>query len=115
MIGRVFRSVSSVCEHVLISVEAQSTRRANAQVMQIGRDRHRHAGDRVDLRGEGGVSAAIQSLITAVGLGYKEIEQLKHFDEFKAVVQDERFPMLIELQNPDNTTVRAIPGTPTGS
>jgi len=69
---------------------------------------------RCDLRG-GELDAAFDHLIKAVQLGYKEVELLKHFDEFDDVVNDERFQMLIDLQDPDNTNVRAFPGTPTGS
>jgi tetratricopeptide (TPR) repeat protein len=70
---------------------------------------------RCDLRGEGGVDAAIQTLTTAVQLGYKRLESLKHFDEFEDVVADPRFQALIELQNPDSRKVQVFPGTPAGS
>ncbi len=100
-----FDAGKSVCDGLVDSVIEEFPASARAYVMK----------SRCDLRGEGGVSAAIQSLITAIRLGYKGIEQLKYFDEFADVVEDARFPMLIELQDPDTTRVRAIPGTPTGS
>ncbi len=68
---------------------------------------------RCDLRGPGGVEAAIQTLANAVQLGYKGVELLERFEEFEPVVQDPRFELLIKMQDPAN--VRIVPGTPAGS
>lgn len=99
-----FDAEKPVCDGLVDSVLEEFPTSARTYVMK----------SRCDLRGEGGVNAAIQSLATAVQLGYKEIELLKHFDEFKDVVTDARFQLLIQLQDPNNDQIRAFPGTPTG-
>ncbi len=70
---------------------------------------------RCDLRGPGGVDAAIQTLTTAVQLGYRGLKLLEHFDEFDPVVKDPRFELLLELQDASQDNVRVIPGVPADS
>ena len=97
-----FDAGEPVCDGLVAAVLEEFPTSARTHVMK----------SRCDLRAEGGVNAAIQTLMTAVQLGYKEIGSLKHFDEFKELVADARFQLLIELQDPDSDKVRVFPGTP---
>ncbi len=96
-----FDAEKPVCDGLIDTVLGEFPASARTYVMK----------SRCDLRGEGGVDAAIQTLITAVRLGYKRIELLERFDEFEELVADARFQLLIGLQDPDNSGVRAVPGT----
>ncbi len=61
------------------------------------------------------MNAAFRSLNTAVRLGYKELEVLRHFDEFEDVVSDARYDLLLELQKTNQSQLIAFPGEPAGS
>ena len=86
-----FDAGEPVCDELVETVLQEFPRSGRTYVMK----------SRCDLRGDGGLSAAFNTLSTAVLLGYREIEALKHFDEFAKLVADPRFQGLVDLQNPD--------------
>ena len=99
-----FDAEEPVCDDLVAIELAKFPKSARMHVMQA----------RCDLRGEGGVDAALGTLTTAVQLGYKGLKLLEHFEEFEDVVNDERFKSLILLQDADSSNVQFFPGTPTG-
>jgi len=100
-----FDAGEPVCDGLVQSTLEEFPRSARTHVMQ----------SRCDLLGEDGVQAAIRTLTTAVQLGYKGIELLENFEEFKDVVNDPQFDFLIELQDPSKANIQFFQGQPTGS
>ncbi len=100
-----FDAGQPVCDGLVDQVLAEFPTSARTYVMK----------SRCDLRGEGDLNAAFRSLNTAVRLGYKELEVLRHFDEFEDVVSDARYDLLLELQKTNQSQLIAFPGEPAGS